>query len=80
MEEIEVTARFCPKGKINPLNFIWQGITYKVVSIGRNWNIKDSYHVLVMDVSNQVYHLIFNQITTQWYLLHSLENRHMPRA
>jgi len=80
MEEIEVTTRFNPQGKITPLNFVWQGTNYKVESIGRNWTAKDSYHVLVMDFSNQVYHLIFNQQTTQWYLLPSIDSGSIPRA
>ena len=69
MEEIEVTARFSPKGEIIPLTFILHGKPYKVDSIGRNWNTKDGYHILVMDLRNKVYHLLFKPEAAKWFLL-----------
>ena len=69
MEAIEVTARFDAKGNIIPLTFLWQDQTYKVDSIGRNWQASDGLHILVMNNKNQAFHLIFKPHTTQWYLL-----------
>jgi len=69
MEEIEVIARFLPGGKIIPLSFVWNGITYNVDSLGRNWITKDEVHMLVMDTKNQVFHLVFQLESAKWKIL-----------
>jgi len=74
MEEIEVTARFSPQGKIIPLTFAWQGHTHKIDSIGRNWQSENGYHILVMDVNNQVYHLLFKAESTKWFMLRGIDS------
>jgi len=73
MDEIEVTARFYPKGNILPLTFVWQKSTYKVVSVGRHWKAEDGYHILVMDPGSQTYHLIFQTETGRWFLFHGAD-------
>jgi hypothetical protein len=80
MDEIEVTARFDAQGVIIPLDFEWRGRTYKVDSIGRSWNAKDGYHILVMDRRNQAFHLIFKPGTIKWYLLKGGEAPAPPRV
>ena len=69
MEEIEVTARFLPGGRVFPQKFIWQGNTYHVDSIGRSWNAKDGYHILVMDKETRVFQLVFNPERKIWHLI-----------
>jgi hypothetical protein len=73
MEEIEVTARFSPQGKIIPVSFVWQGRTYKIDSIGRNWRTENGYHALVMDFQNQVHHLLFKAEITSWFLIRGID-------
>jgi hypothetical protein len=80
MDEIEVTARFDPNGKIFPLNFIWRTRRYKVSAVGRQWDGADGRHILVMDIINQTYHLVFKPETSQWFLFHGGSNPDSPRV
>jgi len=80
MDEIEVTARFDPDGKITPLTFVWRTRTYKVTAIGRHWDAPDGRHILVMGPGHQAYHLIFKSETAQWYLFHGGKSPDGSRA
>ena len=78
MEEIEVTARFSIQGKIIPINFVWNSRSYRVHTIGRNWQAKDGLHILVMTRRNQAYHLLFNSDSAQWFLIRGGEAPTVP--
>jgi hypothetical protein len=69
MDEIEVTSRCDSQGRIIPVEFVWKRRKYIVGSLGRNWEVKGTYHILVMSPENQVFHLMFNIVTAQWYML-----------
>jgi hypothetical protein len=75
MEEIEVNARFLPGGSVIPLNFIWKDTTYKVDTVGRNWSSEDGFHILVMDMNSQVFHLVFFPQKKIWYLIPGWDSR-----
>lgn len=78
MEEIEVTTRFDPQGKIIPLNFVWRGQETHIDSIGRQWDSHDGSHLLVMDRGGHTYHLVYQANTPKWYLL-TIPNPLPPR-
>ena len=80
MEEIEVTARFDPKGKIIPISFVWGVRAYRIDSIGRSWQAKDGFHILVMTPRNQAYHLLFVSETTKWFLIRGGDVPTVPRV
>ena len=80
METIEVTARFDPQGHIIPLNFVWQGRSYRVEGTGRRWEAKDGLHMLVMVPGNRAFHLIFNCQTGIWKLVRNSEVPTVPRV
>ncbi|MBM3145696.1 MAG: hypothetical protein FJ010_12165 [Chloroflexi bacterium] len=67
MEPVEVTVRFDPQGKMIPLSFVWQRRTYRVESIGRQWEGKDGHHILVMTPENRAHHLLFVSAKGIWH-------------
>lgn len=69
MEAVEVTARFDAKGKVTPINFVWQRRSYRVDSVGRQWDGKDGRHIMVMTPGNRAHHLLFVIETGNWYLV-----------
>jgi len=58
MEEVEVTARFGPQGKITPLNIKWKGRVHQVESTGRQWKDEDGWHILIMLAGERVFELV----------------------
>jgi hypothetical protein len=68
MKPVEVTARFDKQGRIHPLNFVWNGHSYQVTSVGRNWEDEAGFHVLVMAPVEKVYELVFAHSEGRWYL------------
>lgn len=80
MEKIDVTARFSPDGVVSPVNFTWEGRTYRVDSIGRRWKAKDGLHMLVMTPGNRAYHLVFNDRENTWGLIRGTEIPTVPRV
>jgi len=80
MDTIEVTAHFDPNGHITPIDFVWEDRSYRVEGIGRRWEAKDGFHILVMVPGNQVFHLIFNRNTGIWKLIRSIEQSTTPKA
>ncbi len=80
MERIEVTARFDQEGKIIPMSFVWKQRTYRVDSVGRQWEGDDGYHVLVMTPGNRAYHLLFGRDQGKWYLVNTGDSPTIPYA
>lgn len=80
MEPIEVTARFNEEGKIIPVSFVWNQRTFRVNSIGRQWNGDDGYHVLVMTPGNRAFHLLFATAKGKWYLVRGSDSPTIPYA
>ncbi len=79
MDPIEVTVRFDPQGNIIPLSFIWQRRTYRIDSIGRQWEAKDGQHVLVMTLGNRVHHLLHTDKGV-WYRVRGGDSPTIPLA
>ncbi|MFC1996833.1 hypothetical protein ACFLXI_04400 [Chloroflexota bacterium] len=73
MEIIEVTAHFDSEGRVTPITFVWNGISYRVEGTGRRWEAKDGLHILVMVSGDRAYHLIFDFGTGIWKLARSSE-------
>ena len=71
MEKVEVTAYFDIHGKITPLNFVWNGSTFRVEDTGRRWEAKGGRHMLVMIAGERVFHLMFDSNTCTWNLVQS---------
>jgi len=67
MDPVEVTVRFTRQGKIIPLSFVWQLRTYRVDSVGRQWQGEDGHHILVMTPGNRAHHLLFMTEKGVWY-------------
>ncbi len=78
MEEIEVTAKFSPQGKIIPISFMLNGRVQKVYSIGRSWDAKDGHHVLVMGSRNRAFHLLFSAEKRIWFLMRGDQTPTIP--
>ena len=80
MEAIEVTANFNRDGNLIPLEFIWKGKTYPVISIGRHWKDEKGIHILVMVPDETVYELVFSPQEISWFL--NPRHRHVssPKA
>jgi hypothetical protein len=66
MEKIEVTARFGLDGQVYPLRFIWENRTYRIDSIGRQWEADGGVHFLVMTPMNEVYELLYLPVSRMW--------------
>jgi hypothetical protein len=77
VEKVEVTAYFDIQGNITPLNFVWNGSTFRVEDTGRRWEAKSGRHMLVMVAGERVFHLMFDFNTCTWNLVHS--NIHPPK-
>lgn len=75
MEKIEVTARFGQDGQIFPLRFVWEGRTYRIDSIGRQWETGGSLHFLVMVPTNEVYELVYQPLSRLWRIKPMLAGR-----
>jgi hypothetical protein len=75
MEKIEVTARFGMDGQVFPLQFVWEGRTYRIDSIGRRWEAGGSLHFLVMVPSNEVYELVYQPLSRLWRIKPILAGR-----
>lgn len=71
MEKVEVTAYFDIQGNITPLNFVWNGSTFRVEDTGRRWEAKGGRHMLVMIAGERVFHLMFDLNACTWNLVHS---------
>lgn len=65
----EVVARFTVDGLVDPQEFIWEGRSYRVDSTGRRWQEADGLHILVMNVFEQVFELLFVPGEVRWYLV-----------
>ena len=74
MDKVEVTAYFDIHGKVTPLNFVWNGSTFRVEDTGRRWETKGGRHMLVMIAGHRVFHLMFECSTCTWNLVHSSLN------
>ena len=68
MELIEVTTRFDTRGKIIPVNFIWQGEKYPIEATGRSCEDEQGQHVLVMIAGGKVFELLYVHAEARWYL------------
>lgn len=71
VDKVEVTAHFDIQGNIKPLNFVWNGSTFRVEDTGRHWQTKGGKHMLVMIANNRVFHLMFEFNTCTWKLVQS---------
>jgi hypothetical protein len=80
MEPIEVTARFDEEGKIVPMSFVHNRRTYRVDSIGRQWDGNDGHHVLVMTPGNRAHHLLFARDKGKWYIVRGANNPTIPQV
>jgi hypothetical protein len=80
MDLIEVTARFDIQGNIIPERFVWRRRTYRVNSIGRSWESKDGYHILVMTPGNRAHHLLFVPEEGAWYNVRGGDAPTIPRV
>lgn len=78
MDPIDVTARFVAQGKISPLSFVWQHRTYRVDTVGRQWQGKDGFHILVMTPGNRAHHLLFMPDKGAWYLVRGGDSPTIP--
>lgn len=70
-DSIAVEARFDKDGKIYPKRFEWKGLHYSVESVGRQWEVKNVIHILVMVIGEEVFELSFTPSTRLWHLLRS---------
>ena len=77
MDPIEVTVRFDPQGNIIPLSFVWQRRTYRIDSIGRQWEAKDGQHILVMTSGTRAHHLL-HTAKGVWYRVQGDESPTIP--
>ena len=68
MEALEVIARFDRQGKTTPLNFIWRGREYPVISVGRGWQDEAGQHILVMAPGERVFELVFSASDMRWFM------------
>jgi len=80
MNPIDVTARFEAQGKIVPISFVLQRRTFRVDSVGRQWQGKDGYHVMVMTAGNRAHHLLFMPEKGIWYLVKGDDSPTIPLA
>ncbi len=69
LKRINVTAKFTDQGQIIPLRIDMPGQIIKIDSTGRNWNDDLGFHILAMDESQKVYHLLFSHQESLWYLI-----------
>jgi hypothetical protein len=68
MEVVEVTARFSPDGKVDPLRLHRKGREVMIESAGRRWTDEAGLHILIMLYGGQVFELLFDPQQTLWYL------------
>ena len=78
MDKIQVTARFTPRGKIIPTEFISEGVAIAVHDIGRQWEDDTGKHILVMDAQHTTYHLLFKRDELTWYRVRDISSPPMP--
>jgi hypothetical protein len=78
VDPIAVTARFEAQGKIVPLSFIWQSRTFRIDSLGRQWQGKDGFHIMAMTPGNRAHHLLFMPEKGIWYLVRGDDTPTIP--
>ena len=71
-ETIDVTIRVLPSGKIAPKSFRWQGRTYYVVALGRQWDeLTDGRRIrcfLVQTQGQSSFELRWDAAKDEWVL------------
>jgi hypothetical protein len=71
-QPIEVTARFDRGGKAIPTEFVRNGVSFPVVSVGRRWREADGEHILVMvSPDDSVHELLYTWDEGRWELVKS---------
>lgn len=70
MEKIEVAYHYDDHGTPVPTGFTWQGRTYRIIDLGRQWDESGDHHILCMVPGEQVYELIFHPVEACWSLGH----------
>jgi hypothetical protein len=71
----EVEAHFGEDGKITVLSFTWRGRRLPVTSMGREWEIKDGHHFLVMTGGEHIFELNFHATRGLWNVVRAPEER-----
>ena len=67
-EVITVTASIDSEGQTLPQNFTWQGKSYTLVSVGRQWETDDGRHVLVEAANGDRFEIQLSREDLVWYL------------
>jgi hypothetical protein len=71
-QPIEVTARYDRGGKAIPTEFVWDGVRFAIVSVGRRWKEADGEHILVMVApDDSVHELLYSPNDGRWQLVKS---------
>jgi hypothetical protein len=65
---VEVVYRMDPHGNPIPLQFVWEGRLHNINDIGREWQEDNERHMLVRVSNGQVYELIHNPISLEWFI------------
>jgi len=63
---IHVEARFGEDGEIFPLVFVWEKRRFSVLALGRQWQVGQSRHFLVMASGEQVFDITYNEEEGSW--------------
>lgn len=78
-ERISVEVHVTEDGSLRPLAFAWKGRRRKVAALGRRWVADDGQHFLVRTPEGQVYELICDEGSGDWWLV-GPRTRRGPRA
>jgi len=65
---LKVEARFHTNGSIRPLAFIWRGVRYPILSVGRQWTEGSTRHFMVSSLRRRVFEIEFDPLSATWRL------------
>lgn len=57
-----------------PRSFLWEGIEYEVVEIGKAWHEPGMRYFQVRTRDNKLFQLCYNEIEKQWSLIELLRS------
>jgi len=67
-DPISVTASMDHTGHITPSSLTWQGRTYTLVAIGRQWKTENGRHVLVEAASGDRFEIELSGTDLLWHV------------
>ena len=74
---VSVEARFDEEGTVTPTAFTWQGRTYPISDVGRQWAETNGphrlHHYLVMTPTEEAFELCLDTSTLQWRIVRAWE-------